>query len=139
MTNSIELYLDLFAFSGCFWIICSLWASFSIQRFLVKRYEEETDLLHTKFFKEHVSFSTYIPNFFSTAIYAGHLLMCIWGWNYFGTKKVYNDVGDPHIILDHFTKNELYKVKRYAIVGGITTLHFMALAFLFVIRSDVFA
>jgi hypothetical protein len=36
--------------------------------FIVKRYEQQTSLLDTVFFKEHATFTRYIPDFFSSAM-----------------------------------------------------------------------
>ena len=49
MVDSIELFLDLLAISGVFWIIFGLYISIRIMRFIVSRYEQETDLLNSVF------------------------------------------------------------------------------------------
>ena len=60
-----EHFAQIFAVSLCAWGIYSLYISFRIRRFIIKRYEQETDLLNTIFFKEHAKFTRYLPYLFS--------------------------------------------------------------------------
>lgn len=64
MNKSSEFIIDLFALSGGFWLLFSFYTSFRIRRFIVKRYEQETDLLNSIYFKEHATFTRYLPIFF---------------------------------------------------------------------------
>ncbi len=123
MNSSTDLLIDLFALSLCSWGIYGLYTSFRIGRFIVKRYEQETGLLKTAFFTNHVPFTKYLPNFFSAEIYTGHLMMCLWGWQYFQNKSVFKDIKDSKEITKHFTKKEIKKVSRYAIVILVFVTH----------------
>ena len=123
MSDVIELLISLFALSLCSWGIFCLFTGLSIQRFIVRRYEQETNLLNTIFFKNHVPFAQYLPNFFSSEIYIGHLMMCLWGWRYFRTRKVYKDIKEPTLVTRHFTDKEIRKVKRHAVSILILVLH----------------
>jgi hypothetical protein len=126
MSDSIELLIDLFALSLCSWGLSGLYSIFSVMKFIVKRYEQETDLLNTIYFKEHATFTRSMPNFFSSAIYTSHLLTFIWGWNYFRKRKVYQDIKEPTFVTHNFTKKEIRKVKRYAFSFLILIFHVIA-------------
>jgi hypothetical protein len=132
MNESSEYIIDLFALSGGFWLLFAFYTSFRIRRFIVKRYEQETDLLNTVFFKEHASFTRYLPNFFSSVTYTTHLLMCIWGWWLYSKRKVFRDVQDPNLVIQHFSPKEIRRVKQFAINGAILVAHGIAF---FVFRS----
>ena len=119
--------LFLFGVSGGFWIIYGLYISFRIQRFIVKRYETETDLLDTIAFKEHATFTRYLPPFFSSAMYTGHLLIFLWGWRISHNKKAFRDIDNPTKVLRHFSEDELRRVKMFGISSIILVLHMIAL------------
>ncbi len=122
----IDHLKGILSISACAWLLFSIYISIRIERFIVKRYEKETDLLTTDFFREHVPFAKYIPNFFSSAIYTGHLSMCLWGWRYFRTKKVYKDIKDSSYVTHKFTKKEIRRVKWFAISCLIIITHGIA-------------
>jgi hypothetical protein len=126
MTDSIELMLDVFAISGGSWMIFGLYVSIRIERFIVKRYEQETDLLSTVYFKEHATFTRSIPGFFSSAIYTSHLLTFIWGWNYFRKRKVYRDIKNADDVIRNFSNQELRWAKWFAICCLIIATHIAA-------------
>jgi hypothetical protein len=129
----------ILSISACSWGMYSLYISFRIKRFIVKRYEKETDLLNTNFFRNHVPFARYLPFFFSTAIYAGHLMMCRWGWRYFQSKKVFKDIDDPERITCHFTQREVSQVKKHGISLLIVMMHVIAYYVLKLLWPDVFS
>jgi hypothetical protein len=117
-------YIDvIFSISCGFWLIYCFYISIRVQRFIVKRYEEETDLLNTVFFKEHATYSRYIPDFFSTATYATHLMFCLWGWRLYKNKKPFRDIDEPEKITQHFSVKEIRKVKRLSISLIAVCLH----------------
>jgi hypothetical protein len=126
MNESSKFLIDLFAFSGGFWILFGLYTSIRIERFIVKRYEEETDLLNTIFFKEHATFTRVIPNFFSSALYTSHLLMCLWGWWLYAKKKAFRDIKDPIFVIRHFSQKEVLRVKWFAISCIVVAFHGIA-------------
>jgi hypothetical protein len=107
-------------------------------RFIVKRYEQETDLLNTIFFKEHVAFSRYLHSFHSSALYATHLLMCIWGWRIYSKRKNFRDIENPEVVTRYFTANEIWRVKRAMIVLGIVVLHGVAYFIFRAVWPEVF-
>ncbi len=111
---------------------------FSMQRFIVKRYEKETNLLETVAFKKHLTFTRYLPNFNSSVMYAGHLMMCRWGWKLYGNKKVFRDIKDPVYVTQHFSQNEIQRVKRFGISGLILVLHGIAFCFFGYVWPDAF-
>ena len=126
MNLSLEFLIDLFAFSGGFWLLFGLYISIRIEQFIVKRYEEETMLLNSVFFREHATFTRNIPNFFSSAMYTSHLLMCVWGWWLYANRKPFRDIKDPYLIIQHFSPKEIRRVKWFAINGIILTSHGIA-------------
>jgi hypothetical protein len=121
--DSIEYFAQIFAVSLCAWGIIGLYISIRIERFIVRRYEQETDLLDTVFFREHATFTRHIPDFFSSAMYSSHLLMCVWGWWLYEKRKVFRDIKDPFIVIQHFSPNEIRRVKWFAISCLIIFLH----------------
>ena len=125
--------------SICLWCIINLYTSFRISRFIVKRYEQETDLLNTVFFKEHATFTRYLPDLFSSVIYGCHLLMCVWGWWLYGNRKMFRDIKNPAFVVQHFSKKEVRFVKRYAVIGIILFFHGAAFYIFRAIWPDVFS
>jgi hypothetical protein len=126
MNESLEYLIDLFAVSGGFWLIYAFYNSFRIRRFIVKRYEDETDLLNTVFFREHAVFTRNIPTLISSSMYISHLLMCLWGWRIYDGRKMFRDIKDPSIVTRHFSKKEIRRVKWFAINGLILISHGIA-------------
>jgi hypothetical protein len=139
LRNSIEYFAQIFAVSLCAWGLFGLYISIRIERFIVKRYEEETDLLNTIFFREHATFTRYIPDFFSSAMYASHLLMCVWGWWLYEKRKVFRDIEDPSFIIKHFSRKEIGRVKWFAISCLIVALHGVAYCIFRSIWPEVFS
>lgn len=137
--DSIEYFAQIFAVSLCAWGIIGLYISIRIERFIVKRYEQETDLLDTVFFREHATFTRHIPDFFSSAMYSSHLLMCVWGWWLYEKRKVFRDIKDPFFVIQHFTQKEIRRVKWFAISCLIVALHGIAYLFLRSIWPEVFS
>jgi hypothetical protein len=123
MNDSVELLADFLALSGCSWALFSFFSIFSISRFIVKRYEHETDLMSTVFFKEHFTFARYQPGFFASGLYAMHLLMCIWGWWFYGKKKIFRDIKNPEQVIRHFTTKEIRRVKMCLLSALIVFMH----------------
>ena len=116
----------ILAISGGFWIIFCIYVSIRIERFIVKRYETESNLLDTVFFKEHATFTRYIPDFFSSAMYTSHLLMCLWGWRFYKKRKMYRDIDRAETVTQYFSKKEIRQAKWFAISGIIIIIHFIA-------------
>ena len=123
MNAVLELFFDIIALSGCFWIIFVLYTAIRIQYFIVQRYEIETDLMEMNFFKEHATFTRAVPPFFSSAMYTAHLLICHCGWRIFHNKKAFKDVDNPAKVTRHFSEGELKRVKIYGISCIILILH----------------
>jgi hypothetical protein len=121
-----ERFFGIFSLSTCAWGLYALYCIFSIMRFIVKRYEQETDLLNTVFFTKHATFARYLHSFHSSAIYASHLLMCIWGWRFARKRKNFRDIENPEVVTRHFSSNEIWRVKRAGIALGIVVLHGIA-------------
>jgi hypothetical protein len=145
MNNTIELIVDLFAISLCLWGLLTLFTGLSIQRFIVKRYEKETDLAQTIYFTQLMPFTKYMPNFFSAPLYTGHLLSFVWGWRFVRfvkekRKKVYyyDDINTPEEITRHFSGKEIRRVKCFAILGFIVVGHIVAYYMFQLIWPEVF-
>ena len=134
----LDYLKGLWGISVCSWGLYCFCISIRIERFIVRRYEIETDLLDTVFFREHATFSRYIPNFFSSAMYAGHLLMCLWGWGFYKNRKMYRDIDDAETVTRHFSKKEIGQVKWFAISGIIFFIHGMAYYLFGFIWPEVF-
>jgi hypothetical protein len=120
------LFVELFACSACFWALFTLFKFISVSRFIVKRYEKETKLLDTVFFKNHFAFTRYLPNLHSTCLYAFHLVMCTWGWRFRGKNKPLRDISDPEQVTRHFTSKEIRRAQLLLVYLLITGLHAIA-------------
>ena len=127
MNQDLEYVITLFAFSGGLSILFCLYISIRMQWFIVRRYEVETNLLETIFFKEHANFSKFLPGFFSCAMYASHLLMLLWGWRLYKTKRMYRDIEDPTIVIRNFSKKEIRIVKQFGISSLVVLAHALVL------------
>lgn len=121
----LDFLKGIWGLSLCSWGLYCLIISFRIERFIVQRYEIETDLLDTVFFKEHATFTRYIPNFFSSAMYSAHLLMCLWGWGFYKNRKMYRDIDSAESVTRHFSNKEIRLVKWFGISGIIVISHFI--------------
>ena len=120
-------------------MLFAFYNSLRIRRFIIKRYEQETDLLNTVFFKEHAKFTRYLPYLFSSVTYTTHLLMCVWGWRLYGKRKVFRDVDDPSMVVQHFSEMEIRRVKWFAINGIILISHGIAYLIFRSIWPEVFS
>jgi hypothetical protein len=128
----------LWGISGCFWLLFGLYISIRIERFIVKRYEQETDLLDTVFFREHATFSRYLPNLLSSTMYTTHLLMCVWGWWLYAKTKPFRDIENPYIVIRHFSNREIRWAKWFALSCTILAIHGVAYLIFRSIWPDVF-
>jgi hypothetical protein len=137
--TTVDHLAGIWGGSLCLWGLCALYCHFSIMRFIVKRYEQETDLLNTVFFTKHATFARYLHSFHSSAIYTSHLLMCTWGWRFYRKRKNFRDIENPEVVTRHFSSNEIWRVKRTAIVGGIVVLHWIAYFIFKTIWPEVFS
>jgi hypothetical protein len=116
--------------SACFWALFSLYTALSVQRFIVKRYEKETDLSQTIYFSQLMPFAKYLPGFFSLPLYVYHLLSFVWGWRFVKFIKekrkminYYDDIDSPEDVTRHFSKKEIRKAKRLVICVAIVVIH----------------
>jgi hypothetical protein len=131
--NSIDLFAQIFAFSLCAWGLFGLYFIICVKRFIVRRYEEETDLSRTVFFTRHMPFAKYVPDLFSSSLYCGHLLAFIWGWKIIkfikeNRKQVtyFDDIDAPEVVTRHFSAKEIRRVKMVAVIGMVLFVHGIA-------------
>jgi hypothetical protein len=136
--TSLDYFIGFWGISLCFWGLFGLYISIRIERFIVKRYEQETDLLNTIYFKEHATFTRSMPNFFSSAIYTSHLLTFIWGWKYFRKKKPYRDIKKADDVIRNFSNQELRWAKWFVICCLIIAIHGAAYYTFQVLWPEVF-
>lgn len=122
MTTIINIKA-IWALSLGVWGLLLLYTSFRVRRFIVKRYETETDLLNTVYFRKHATFTKGLPTLISSPLYIAHLVSFLWGWNYFKNRKPYKDIEDANVVKEHFSKNEIRLVKSFVIIGLIVILH----------------
>jgi hypothetical protein len=134
----VDHLAGIWATSCGFWVIYGLYISIRIERFIVKRYEQQTNLLDTVFFREHATFTRYIPDFFSSAMYTSHLLMCVWGWGFYKNRKMYRDIDSAETITGHFSAKEIRQAKCFAISGLIFIIHGIAYYIFKLIWPEVF-
>ena len=127
MNRFSEILVDLFAFSGCLWLLFLIYESVRIRLFIVKRYEEETKLRETRYFKEQLTFIGYCPAFIRSAMYTFHLLSFAWGWNLIKKikKKVsyYDDIESPEYVTHNFSRKEIRQVMFCTLSELVLVLH----------------
>jgi hypothetical protein len=143
--TAIDHLSGILALSGGFWMILGLCVGLSIQRFIVNRYEQETDLSQTLFFSQYMPFAKYLPDFFSSPLYIGHLLSFVWGWKLVkyikenrNKVKYYDDINSPEDVIRHFSNKEILKVKWFAISCLIIAVHMVAYYIFGFIWPEVF-
>ena len=120
------------------WGIYCLYIIIRTESYFKKRYEQETGLLNTVFFKEHATFARYLPYFLSSAMYNSHLLMCSWGWRIYKNRKAFRDIDNPEIVTQHFSAKEIRQAKWFAISGLIVAIHVIAYYIFNFIWPEVF-
>lgn len=135
--TSDELLKVIFSASFLFFLFFGVYNLIRVQMFIVKRYEQETDLVNTVFFREYVPYCRYSPNLFSSAIYIFHLTVFMWGWNYWKKKKHFKDISDPTFVTQHFSRKEIRLVKRHVILGTICLMHLAIYLILKFVRPEV--
>ena len=143
--TTIDHLAGILALSGGFWMILGLCIGLSIQRFIVDRYEQETNLSQTVFFSQYMPFAKYLPDFFSSPLYIGHLLSFVWCWRLVkyikenrNKVKYYADISSPEDVIRHFSKKEIRKVKWFAISCLIISAHMAAYYIFGFIWPEVF-
>ena len=143
--TSIDHLVGILATSACSWGLFCLYIIIRIERFIVKRYEIETDLGRTVFFTQHMPFAKHMPNFFSSSLYCGHLLSFVWGWKFIKFVKekrpkvtYFSDIDSPQFVTRHFSTKEIRRVKLAAIIGLILFLHGIAYYIFKFIWPEVF-
>ncbi len=133
--TSTDLLIGIFSISGCFWITFGLYTSIRTMLFIVKRYEQETDLGRSKYFKEWMPWAKYLPSFSKSALYAAHLsTFCSNRKNSNADKilkkirknKIYEDIESPEQVTRHFSKKEIRRVKRLMKCAVIVGIHAIA-------------
>ena len=127
MIRFSEMIMDLFVLSGCLWLLFLVYESIRIQLFIVKRYEQETNLRETKYFKEQLTFIDYCPAFIRSAMYTFHLLSFAWGWSLIQRikKKVtyYDDIESPEYVTNNFSKKEIRQAKLCTLSEMVLVFH----------------
>ena len=143
--SALDHLKGILCLSACSWTIFGLYMALSIQRFIVKRYQEETDLSRTYFFSRHMPFARHLPNFFSSPLYSSHLLMFVWGWKFVKfvkekrkNVKYYDDIIGPEEITRYFSRKEIRRVKISTIVYLIIIAHVIAYYIFGLIWPNVF-
>lgn len=134
----------LWSISGGFWILFGIYTIFSIKNFIVKRYELETELADTIFFSRYMPYVKYLPNFCSSSLYCGHLLLFVWGWKIIKSIKekrpkhqYFSDIDQPEYVTDHFTAKEIRRVKLFFLTGVILILHGIAYTLIIALYPEV--
>lgn len=130
MEDFDKMLAEIVSLSACFWLLIFLLISIRIQFFIVRRYQQETDLLKTVCFSEHATFTRMLPNFLSSSIYVAHLISLLWWWDYCKNKKTYRDLKSPNDVTQYFSKKEIRRVKWFGFISLILFVH--AFAFLFI-------
>jgi hypothetical protein len=139
MMDLAECLASIFAVSLCAWGLIYIFSNLQLRKFIVSRYKEETNLSQTAFFRNHVPFVLYLPDFLSAGFFGTHLMMCVWGWQFFGKRKVFIDIENPNLVIQHFSRKEIRKVKWVLMSGLILFAHGIAYYILLSIFPEVFS
>jgi hypothetical protein len=140
----MSLFKSIYSFSACGWLVFGLYLVFSVQRFIVKRYEQETNLSDTKFFKEHLPFTKHLPSFFRSTVYSCHLILFTWAWKAIQKGKArkriryYDDINTQRDVMRYFSQQEIRRVKLVVIVLVIITAHVIGMDVVDWIWPDIF-
>lgn len=134
MKDSAELFSELFALSFGFWMVYGLYITFRIKSFIVDRYEQETGLSRSKYFKELMPWTKYLPAISRSVFYSSHLWKFVWYWRKerFAREKkrgkinTYDDIRSPDEVTRHFTKKEIRSVNIYAVCCIVAIFHLIA-------------
>lgn len=121
-----QLFEDILLLGTAFWIILCLMIHFLVMRFIVPRYEKETNLGDTIFFTERMPITRYLPAFWSSIGYAAHLLFCLrlWKWRKKFKGSIFlRDLGNAEQVTGHFSKKEIWLVYLDVISLIIGTIH----------------
>lgn len=146
MNISMKLFSQLFAVSFGFWMLYGVYSTLRVRFFIVKRYEQDTELSQTKYFKVTAPWTAYMPAFMRSEVYSSHLWKFVVYWNKdrFEKKKkmgeisVYDDIKSPEQVISHFSKKEINRVKCVALVHLCVLIHLTVLIVFSFIWPDEF-
>ena len=138
MNNFSELSANIITISACFSALIFLYFSIRINLFIGNRYEQETEILDTIYFREHANFTRLLPRMVSSPLYAAHLLSIIWMWDYCRKKKPYRDLEQREEILHLFSNKEIIYTKWFAISGLIIFIHVLIILAADLLSPDMF-
>jgi hypothetical protein len=134
--TGIELFSYIFFFSACLLGLYGLYITIRVRFFIVKRYEEETNLSQTRYFREMMPWVQHFPPFLRSPIYLAHLLKFRWlgKGNRFDRKRkdskgdiiYYNDIESPKQVTSHFSEKEIKQVRRAAYTISFFILYIVA-------------
>lgn len=129
----MPLLKSIYSISACTWLLFGIYLILSVQKFIVKRYEQETKLSETKFFYDYLKFTKHLPSFFRSSIYSCHLILFVLGWNIVKKSKEkkrirhYDDIEAPEDVLQYFSKKEIQRVKFTFLALIIITAHLIGM------------
>lgn len=133
MNFSFESLLDYFAVSFLFWMIFGMYSIVKIKGFMVERYERQTNLHQTLYFRRYMPFVKYLPDFFSSGMYAAHLLWFVWFWKlvkFIKDKRpqigYFDDIASAEDVTKYFTDKEVRLTKRWAVIFALLLFHAVA-------------
>ncbi len=127
--SQLEFIKFVFGLSGCTWMLIWLFVHLSVMRFIVPRYEEETGLIDTVYFKKLMPFAKYIPSFWSSIFYIVHLANFMWFWRWIQHSKIYRDIDCAEEITGKFSAKEIRRVKLQIVSIIIAGIHLIAVSF----------
>lgn len=123
----------ILALSGGFWALFWFILHLLIMRFIVSRYEKETNLGETLYFTEGIPIARYLPAFWSSGIYYFHFLTCLhlWKWRKKFKGSIFlRDIDNAEQVTGHFSKIETWLIHLDFISLIITGIHmFLYLCF----------
>lgn len=127
----IEFFQKIYLISTCSWMLIWIVAHFSVMRFIVPRYEEETGLIDTTYFRKIIPFARYIPSFWSSIFYYIHLLFFLWFWRWIQNSKFLNDIDNREEVTGNFTSKEVWLVKLDLVSIILFAIHGAAVSYVF--------
>ncbi len=126
--TTLEHFTEILLMGFCIWSLIWLLVHLSVMRFIVPRYEKETGLIDTLYFKEFMPFAKYIPSFWSSIFYIFHLTNFIWFWRWVKDSKIYRDIDRAEDVIDKFTVKEIRRIKLQIFLMIIAVSHVLAVS-----------
>jgi hypothetical protein len=129
--TQIEISQKIYLISACIWMLVWVLAHLSVMRFIVSRYEEETGLIDTVYFKKLMPFARNLPSLWSSVFYYMHLLFFFWLWRWIQNAELFNDIDNREQVTGKFSKKEIWLVNLDLASMILAAIHLVLVSYIF--------